>query len=360
MADHSGWMLYGATGFTGELIAAEAVQRGQRPLLAGRSEAKLRPMAERLGLPYVAVSLEDRAGLVRALEGVRAVMHSAGPFVKTSAPMVEACLEAQAHYLDLTGELEVFQAVSARDEAARSRGVCLMSGAGFDVVPSDCLAKYVAEKVPGAQELEVAVAASTRPSAGTAKSALGMFAGGGYVRRDGVLKRQALGKGLRRQRFSQRERWVMPMPLGDLETAFRSTGIPNITAYFAIPTRMARLIRPGWPAMAVARTLARGLLSVPLVEERVARYLETVGQGPTETQRRQNRSFLWARAQGGGRSAEAWMELGEPYQATASITVNAVEQILRTKLSGATTPALAFGADFAMSLPGIQRLDSLP
>jgi short subunit dehydrogenase-like uncharacterized protein len=361
MADHSGWMIYGATGFTGELIAAEAARRGLRPILAGRSEAKLRPMAERLGFPFRAVSLDDRAGLRRALDGVKAVLHSAGPFVKTSAPMVDACLEVGAHYLDITGELEVFRAVMARDEEARARGVSLIPGVGFDVVPTDCLARYVAEKVPGAQELELAISAiNTQASAGTAKSALGIVTGGGYVRQGGELRSVPLGRGIRRQRFSQRERWVMPAPLGDLVTAYKATGIPSITTYIAIPTRMARLLRPGWPAVVAARPIARRLLRVPLIEERVERYIEATQRGSDEAKRREGRSFVWARAAGGGRSAEAWLEMGEAYEYTACSTVSAVEQVLQRQPAGATTPALAFGADFAIGVPGTRRLDSLP
>src|SRR5581483_1843854 len=182
------WLIYGAYGYTGTLVAEEAVRRGHRPLLAGRAVEKLAPLAARLGLDDVAVGLEDQAALVRALEGVDLVFHAAGPFVHTSAPMIRACLAAGASYLDVTGEIPVFQNTFAHDAEARERGVSLISGVGFDVVPTDCLACHVAEQVPGAVELELTIAATAlQPSAGTTRTMLEELPAGGLVRRAGRL-----------------------------------------------------------------------------------------------------------------------------------------------------------------------------
>ncbi|HWS71956.1 MAG TPA: saccharopine dehydrogenase NADP-binding domain-containing protein, partial [Thermoanaerobaculia bacterium] len=145
------FLIYGANGYTGELIAREAARRGLKPILAGRSREAIEPLARELGL-------ESRIFGVDAprLEGVDVVLHCAGPFSQTSAPMVSACLAAKAHYLDITGELAVFEAVHARDAEAKRAGIALIPGVGFDVVPTDSVAAMLADSLPGATDLVLA------------------------------------------------------------------------------------------------------------------------------------------------------------------------------------------------------------
>jgi short subunit dehydrogenase-like uncharacterized protein len=327
------------------------VRRGHRPVLAGRSREKLAPLASRLGLESVAVGLEDSRRLVSALEGLPLVVHAAGPFVRTSEPMVQACLAAGAHYLDITGEIPVFENTFRHDAEARRRGVVLMSGVGFDVVPTDCLAQYVARKVPGAHELELAIAAAAQASPGTTKSMLEGLPSGGFVRRDGQLRPWPMGEGVRRVRFSDKERTVLPIPWGDLVTAWHSTGIPNITTYLAQPASVARAMRFTFPVL-------RRLMAVGTVREGLSRLVEARVKGPDEAQRQRGRSQVWAEARApDGRRAAAVLETPEAYAFTASATVRAVEEVLAGEQRGALTPAQAFGADFVLSLEGVRRMD---
>jgi short subunit dehydrogenase-like uncharacterized protein len=347
-------MLYGASGYTGRLIAEEAVRRGHRPVLAGRSPQKLQPLAEALGLEVVVARLEDVRALAHALQGLPLVVHAAGPFIHTSEPMIQACLAAGAHYLDITGEIPVFENTFRHDAEARARHVTLMSGVGFDVVPTDCLARYVAEKVPGATELELAFAGMVEASAGTTKSMLEHLPSGGRVRRGGALQPWPTGKGARRQRFANgREYTVMPIPWGDLVTAWHTTGIPNITTYAGMPGGapvLARLVGP----------LAQRALKVDAVRRFLLQRVEATVQGPSEETRRTSRSYVWGRARAAdGREAQAWLDLPEGYHFTAGATVRAVEEVLARRPSGALTPAAAFGADFVLSIEGCRRLDSL-
>ncbi|HZN93489.1 MAG TPA: saccharopine dehydrogenase NADP-binding domain-containing protein, partial [Myxococcales bacterium] len=322
--DHDGWMIYGASGYTGVLLAEEAARRGLRPLLAGRSEAKLRPLAERLGMSFRAVGLEDPAALRRALEGVRAVLHCAGPFVDTSAPMVRACLEVKAHYLDITGERSVFQQVLARDVEAKARGVCLISGVGFDVVPSDCLARHVAEQVPGVRSLEIALAMLGRPSAGTVKSLFGFLPQGTWVRRGGRLQRIAFGRGVRKVRLPERDVLALPMALADLETAYRTTGAPDITVLLVIPTRLARVLRVAWPSVALGMAVTRPLLASGPVQGAARRWVDANVRGADEARRQRTRTFVWARARNDGQEKEAWLECPDGYDFTVHSALNAV------------------------------------
>lgn len=342
-------MLYGASGYTGRLIAEEAVRRGHRPVLAGRSREKLAPVAEPLGLEVAVVGLEDVRGLVSALQGLPLVLHAAGPFVRTSEPMIQACLAAGAHYLDITGEIPVFENTFHHDAEARARGITLMSGVGFDVVPTDCLARFVAERVPGAHELDIAIAALGQASAGTAKSALEQLPSGGRVRRGGALQPWPMGKGARRVRFSDAERTVVPIPWGDLVTAWHTTGIPNITTSMALPRSAARLLRVAYP-------LLKRLMTVDAVRHGAERLIESRVQGPDATARSETRSYLWAEARAAdGRRCQAWLDVPEGYAFTAVSAVRAVEEVLAQKPLGAQTPARAFGADFVLSIPGCQR-----
>jgi short subunit dehydrogenase-like uncharacterized protein len=347
------WMLYGATGFTGVLVAEEAARRGLRPLLAGRSERKVRELAERLGLEAVAVGLDEPRALESALSRVDLVLHCAGPFVRTSEPMVRACLATRTHYLDITGEVPVLRSVLGRGPQAERAGVALLPGVGFDVVPTDCLARYVADKVPGATTLEVAVAAIGNPSAGTAKSALEMLPRGGLVRRGGELAAFPMGAGARRVRMASGERTMVVAPLGDLETAHRTTGIPNITT-LVVPPMHPLALRVGSPVL-------RRLLAIERVRARAARWLETRAPGPSASQLEHDRSELWARAaDDAGHEAQAWLQTVEGYRYTAVIAVLCVQRVLGEATAGALTPGAAFGADFALEVEGTRRYDSLP
>lgn len=357
----STWLLYGAYGFTGRLLVAEAVRRGHRPVLAGRNAAKLAALATQYDLDWLALDLDYAERLNKTIERFALVFHAAGPFVHTSEPMLRACLAGRAHYLDITGEIPVYENTFAHDAEAQARGVVLMSGAGFDIVPSDCLARHVAERVPGATHLETAVATLGDLSSGTVKSGLvnfNRFEGGNLIRRDGLLLAQPLGKGRRKVRFSDgRERSVTPFPWGDLVTAYHSTGIANITSYLALPPL---------PGLRLVSGPATKLMGQKAVQRLAARAATLAFSGPDEATQRDGRAYLWARAVGPeGQAAEGWLETGEVYRFTAMAGVRLVERLLaggkRGDLSpGATTPARAFGADFVLEIEGTRRFDALP
>jgi short subunit dehydrogenase-like uncharacterized protein len=346
-------MIYGASGYTGKLLAEEAVRQGHRPVLAGRSVSKLEPIARELGLEHVGIDLHQTAALKHALSQVALVLHAAGPFSNTSAPMVNACLQTGTHYCDITGEIAVFEQTFAKDNAARQRGIVLISGVGFDVVPTDSMARYVAEQVSRPTNLELAFAAITQASPGTTKTALEGMGGGGTVRRDGALVAHPVGAGVQNVRFIDRERSVTPIPWGDIATAYRTTGIPNITTYMAIDDSGARLLRWFSP-------LIRGALRSYAVRRIAQRLIERYVHGPDRQLRQTGRSYIWARATNEhGDVAEAWLETIEPYRFTAEAGVRSVERILYEQPRGALTPAQAFGADFVLSIPGTRRADRL-
>jgi short subunit dehydrogenase-like uncharacterized protein len=355
------WLIYGANGYTGTIIAEEAVKRGHRPILAGRSADKLRPLGERLGLTTLAVDLQDADALARALEPHALVVHAAGPFIDTSAPMVRACLATRTNYIDVTGEIAVFQQVLPQHAAAEQREILLLSGAGFDVVPTDCLALHVAQQLPNATKLEIAIAGMSNASPGTVKSMLDGAANGGLVRRNGELVPQPVGKDTRWLRFADRERRALAIPWGDLETAYRTTGIPDITTYMAFPRTLVDLAALSWPLTAFLTPLLKPVLSQESVRQSLQRAVEARVQGPNEAQRKAGRSQVWASVSDAeGHSVEAWLETSEGYEFTALAAVRCVEHTLAQKPVGALTPALAFGKDFVLEIEGTRRIDEAP
>lgn len=357
MADS--WLIYGANGYTGALLAAEAVRRGHRPLLAGRSLAKLRPLAEQLDLEVVAFEVTEAAAVLRD-HAVKLVLHAAGPFIYTSAPMIAACLQVGAHYLDITGEIPVFQHTFAQDQAARERGVVLISGVGFDIVPSDCLIRYVADQVAAPQCLEIVIGGpglangEIGASGGTLKTNLEMIAQGFAVRRDDALVPVEVGAGLKSVRLLDGQHTALIVPWGDVVTAYRPAGIPNITAYMTFPLGQAWLLHYG------GGLVVQRLLQSAALRRWAARQIEQRISGPSEHTRLTGRSQFYAQVIGqDGQRAEAWLETIEAYQLTVLAALNAVEHVLADPPHGALTPAQAFGADFVLEVGQTVRRDSL-
>jgi short subunit dehydrogenase-like uncharacterized protein len=346
------WMIYGATGYTGQLVAEQAVRRGRTPLLAGRSEHKLARLGSRLGLPWQTARLDDLGALLKAHQNIRLVFHAAGPFSQTLKPVIEACLASRSHYIDINGEVPAFEAGFSYHKAALEKGVSLVLGAGLDVVPSDCLAVYTAHKLPGAAELLIGINALGSASGGTLKSSLEMIAAGGLVRRAGRLLPHRLGEGQRLVHFPGFERWAIPIPWGDLSTAYRSTDIPSITTYKTFPRRTIALVRRWGPLLGAV------LKVKPL--RRLFQRLLSGRSGPTESERAAGRSHFWVKAsRQDGQHAQAWLEAGEGYSLTAEAGLLAVERVLAGVQPGALSPAQAFGPEFILEMEGTRRWDSL-
>lgn len=345
------WMLYGATGYTGRLIAELAVRRGHEPVLAGRDARKLADIAIPLGLEYRTLDLRDSGVLERGLRDVDAVAHCAGPFSRTAAPVVEACLRTGTHYLDITGEIEVFEAIFGRDERAVSEGVTLIPGAGFDVVPTDCLAAMVAAELPGATDLDLAFRPVGGVSPGTVKSALEGVGLGGRVRVDGMLRTVPVGWRRRSVEFPSGARTVSSLPWGDVATAYRSTGIGTITTFAALPglNRMGRR----------SEGVLGRLLGTPAVRRSAETAVDLLVRGPASSTRANGRVEVYAEAgDQEGNGVRAALVGPDTYELTAESVLRIVRALERGEpAAGVRTPATAFGADFVRELPGVRVVE---
>jgi len=345
------FLLYGATGYTGRLVARLAVERGMRPILAGRDREKTVRFAAELGLAHRAFALDDRAALDAALGEVACVLHCAGPFSRTSKPMADACLRTRTHYLDITGEVAVFESLAARDEEAKAAGVMLLPGVGFDVVPSDCLALHLKERLPSATRLVLAIHGLGRISHGTATTMVENIHRGGLVRRAGQLTPVPAAWRTRAVDFGRGPRTATTIPWGDVATAYYSTGIPNIEVYAALPGTMRWLMRASRPFA--------GLLGTPAVQRFLKKRIDAQPPGPSDEERVRGRSFVWGEvADESGARASARQSGPEGYTLTAHTALAVVARVLAGESkSGFQTPARAYGADFVLTIEGVTRED---
>jgi short subunit dehydrogenase-like uncharacterized protein len=345
-------MIYGANGYTGRLIAAEAASRGLKPVLAGRSP-EITAMAKRLGgLESRLFSLDQPVSeRVRNLEGVSAVLHCAGPFSSTSRAMLDTCVASRSnasgptHYLDITGEIDVFESVHARTVELRQAGVVALPGAGFDVVPTDSVAALLKRDLPDATRLALAFRSEGKPSPGTAKSMVEGIAQGGRVRRDGKIVKVPVAWKQREIPFSRGTSNAILSPWGDVSTAYYSTGIPDIEFYIASHGRSAL-------AMKFAGLLMRQSRLRDWAERRIARTVS----GPSEQELEKGRCWIWGEAVNpAGRKASIRMETPEPYRLTVVTALESVRRILAGEVApGAWTPSTAFGAEFALGFDGVR------
>lgn len=347
----SEWMIYGANGFTGRLVAEHAVKSGMRPVLAGRSGSQIEQLASQLALPFRVFDLSKSDNVKKGLEGIRALLHCAGPYVFTAEPMMRACIGAGAHYLDITGEISAFKLAHSLSQAAADAEVLLMPGTGFDVVPTDCLARFVSARLPGAEALDIAFAAVNSPSPGTARSMVESLPAGTLTRENGVLKPVPPGTGGREFTFMDGTRYCIPVAWGDLETAYHTTGINTISTYMAFPRGLANVMR-------YSGGLLQRLFKVDSVRRAAGGVAHALARGPAHNEQLSGRSAVYACARRAGEEKEAWLETMEAYAFTARSSVRAVELALEAGLRGFYTPARAFGEDFVLQIEGTIRKES--
>lgn len=343
-------VIYGATGYTGRLIAEAAAGRGLSPLLAGRSRDSVTALATELGCESRVFDLADPGRVAGELAGCSVVIHCAGPFSATAAPMIAACLAAHVHYTDITGEIEVFEHAFRQDAAARAAGIVVCPGTGFDVVPTDCLALMLAERLPDAVRLALGFDGRSSMSRGTAATTIESLGQGSCVRENGVLRRVPFGSRCRRVDFGAGEKLATAIPWGDVSTAYRTTGIGNVEVYVPVsPKSLARLRhldRFGW------------LLRRPVVQGFLKAQVAKRAPGPDEAARDRSEAHVWGEAENAaGRRVTARVRVPNGYTLTRDAAVAIAERLLAGGAPpGFATPARLMGGDFLSRLPGVSQV----
>jgi len=347
-------LIYGATGYTGSLVAEHAAaiarQSTSPPTLAGRNEGKVKALAMRLRMPWSAFDLTDTEDLIHRLEDVTTVLNLAGPFSETADPLVEACLASGTHYVDITGEIAVFERIAARDADARKARVVLLPGAGFDVVPSDCLAAHLKRRQPQMHRLRISVEGLTQASRGTARTAVEALGKGTMARRGGKIVE--LERALHSKAdFGDGPVDTISVSWGDVATAWYSTKAPAIDVLFEaspplrIVSRIPNNLRP--------------VLGSPTVQHLLKRLVDRMRPGPSEERRLGGRCRILGEAwNAAGARVASLMETPDPYALTVQSALDLGQRVAAGEVSaGYHTPSTAFGPDLVLAFDGVRRSD---
>jgi short subunit dehydrogenase-like uncharacterized protein len=346
------FLIYGAAGYTGKITVESAVKQGLKPTLAGRTESKIKPIADEFGLDYLIFGLDDIETIAKNLANFPLVLNCAGPFSRTAKQMVKACLQSGTHYLDITGEIEVFELVKSFHQKAVDKNIIVMSGVGFDVVPTDCMAKYVHNKLPDATHLELAWAGlGGSISHGTMSTMVDGLGRSGAVRENGKIVAQPTGKEGKVVDFGEKQLFCMTIPWGDVSTAFFTTGIPNIKVFTGVPKSSYNIMK--------FQFLFNPIVKTKFVKGKIQEYVDQKITGPSKEKREKGTSYIYGKATNAkGEMAEARLVTAEGYLLTAEMSLIITQKVLadKTLKPGYHTPAELFGADLILEMPGSRFL----
>jgi len=347
-------LIYGCYGYTGKLITDFAVKKNLSIVLVGRNREKTKELAAQYNLPFEVFDSENTAETDEVLSKYKVLLNCAGPFIFTAEKLMNACIKHRVHYLDITGEYQVFELAASLSEKAKHAGVILLPGVGFDVVPSDCLANYLKSKLPDANSLEMALfSKGGRISHGTAITITENLGHKTLIRKDGILTPVANGKLNRMVEIDGKSRMATAISWGDIATAYRSTSIPNIIIYNCLPPAVINSMKYsnylGW------------LLQLRMVKNMAIKKIKSKPAGPNEQERKTAKTFVWGEVKNQqGKSYRAVLELPEGYTLTALTAVKISELVADTEfqMNGFHTPATAFGKDFIMGFEGVLRIEA--
>lgn len=345
-------VVYGSYGYTGKLIVNLCRSKNLEVRLAGRNEEQLKKQSDQSGYPYTVVDSQDLAGLNKLLTPTAIVIHCGGPFRHTAKIMSEACMATQTHYTDITGEYLVFESLHQLDKQAKNLGITIMPGTGFDVVPSDCLALHLKNRLPSATHLQLAFTMSKGGlSRGTSKSMTEGLGDGGLIRKAGKLTRIAMGEKVLEIDFGAFKTKALCIPWGDISTAWISTGIPNIEVYTGATDKMI--------STAKMSNYFNWLLRMRWVKNYMLKKIDLKPAGPSDEKRESGRSFLWGKVwDDAGKECISRLETVSGYSLTAKTAVLIAEKILKGNFKvGYQTPAMAYGPDLILEIESTKRTD---
>jgi short subunit dehydrogenase-like uncharacterized protein len=351
MSEHN-WLIYGANGYTGELVARAAAKRGLKPILAGRNRTAIEALAAELNLEHRIFALDYPKAIEAGLKDCAVVLHCAGPFSHTAKPMIEACLLTHTHYLDITGEIAVFETAATYDAVAKMANIMLLPGVGFDVVPTDCLAADLKAQLPSATHLTLAFRGLGYTSRGTTRTALESMSSGGMVRRDVKLIPVPMAWKTRHIDFGNGKGLTatITVPWGDVSTAYYTTSIPNIEVYVAF--------KPWFRRLAKSSRYFSWLIGSAPMQSFLKSQIKAMPRGATPEQRARSMSYVWGEVRDDrGRVVTVRFTTPDGYTLTVLTALAIVDQALGGHHPiGFQTPAGAYGPQLIFTIPGVTRL----
>ncbi len=342
--------IYGAYGYTGRLIVKECLDRGLKPKLAGRNPEKMKVFAESVDLPYEGFDINDQEALEAWLQPAKVVIHCGGPFIHTAEQMIKACLATKTHYLDITGEYQVFDLAQSYDQQAKEAGIMLLPGAGFDVVPSDCLAAMLKNELPNGDQLELAfVGKGAKLSRGTTKTMIENLGEKLAYRKDGEYAYANMGEMSRSVDFGAIEQTCMAISWGDVSSAYFSTGIPNIKVFAGTsPKQIAQVRRMNkfsW------------FFKLGFVKNFLLKKVDKKSDGPSDEKREKATMHLWGQITDGASKKELRLKAPNGYTLTADASVTIAQKVIEGNLKeGYQTPSTAYGKDLILEMKGCEMV----
>lgn len=330
------WIIYGANGYTGRLICAKAKSLNLAPVIAGRDSEKLKKLSKELDFPFLIFSLHNSSILTKTLKEFDLILNCAGPFSKTAQPLIQACIEAKTHYLDITGEIDVFGSLMAMDDLFIKKNILVMPGVGFDVVPTDCLALQLKEKLPDASTLELVIHTHARPSIGTLKTMVESASRGSIIRKNSKLTQ--LDHDLVKEFTIQgKKQTALALPWGDIQTAYFTTHIPNISVYFTLSkkTKSSRSLK-----------YLKKILRFSLAQKLLQTLLNYVYRSPSPEEIDHTNTIILGIVRNDQNEVKMKeIEVSNGYQFTADSSVKIVSKLLEEPIRpGFHTPAEYFGS----------------
>jgi short subunit dehydrogenase-like uncharacterized protein len=337
-------LIYGAYGYTGRLIVDQLLAMGIRPIVAGRDAAKTKAHADEKGLEHMVLDINDAKSLVDFLSKGKVVIHCAGPFIHTAKQMISACLETGTHYLDITGEYQVFDLAQSFDQQAKDKGIMLLPGAGFDVVPSDCLAAHLAAQMPNATDLILSfVNKGGSLSRGTTKTMIENLGQPTMYRKNGEYVPSKMGALTRLVDYGDFEQMSMAISWGDISSAHFSTGIPNIKVFAGTHPKQINKVRQ--------MNSLGFLFRLGFVKNFLKKQIDKKPAGPNEEKREKSKTYMWGQVSNGTETKEARLVVPNGYSLTAETAAKIAQHVVEGNFkTGYQTPSTAYGKEFILEM----------
>ena len=323
-------LIYGATGYTGKIIAARAKDLNLDFEIAAREEDKIKVLAKELKVPFHVFNVEDDNAWQKALADKHVLINAAGPFEFTAEQAMNACLRAGVHYLDISAELQTYQLAESLDDQAKAAAIQLISGAGL-FVSYDALAVHLSKLVSEPQQLKVGFRHYGGFSKGSILSSKNIADLGILIRKNGDIVKNPNPQS-KVFSFGDEDVECIPTPLGGILLSYKSTGIPNIEEYFSL--KLPALDMPDLAA-------------------------ENLPDGPSEEERASGRNGLSAEMTGiDGKVVKAYIDAPSGYALTPLSVAAVASRILNNDFKiGYQSPGSAYGEEILNDIPDLFLYD---
>lgn len=351
MTDKLPWLIYGAGGVTGRLIIEATIARGEKPILAGRNANSFDDLAKRFDLPVAQVEIDDAYGLANVMTKASLVLNTAGPFEKTALPIARAAIAARIPYVDVNGEVGVFNALRELDRAARNAGIALLSGAGYGVAAGECLALHVTNRMKDVVEMRLGLDTFTgHRSAGVMASTIMALHGGGYAIRNGRMMPEPIAKHAWTGGGKGERRHFAGAPLAEAWAAWSTTNVPNIRAGIKVGRAMRPLL-----CLAGALLKSETIANFAIRRASARAHTSNSFEAAADSRAKHSTILIDAWDLDGHYACSELVCRREGYEVAAEIAVACAQAVQERKGAGFLTPARAFGADFILGIPGFER-----